>query len=184
MSDQDKRASELMLGLFKERQKLMDSSDNSSNTGNRLKCSFCGKTQDQVAKLISGPGVYICNQCVGLCNEILDEELFESSAPREEVTTNDTLLLKIFRESENHIVRWTEDPKLGVQLFLNDTCIGTSVEERIMYVSAMNELIDRRLAIKCAQNVINTYFQLTSKGIARVHSLLDPPPPKPKKPPE
>lgn len=44
---------------------------------NRLKCSFCGKNQDQVVKLIAGPGVYICNECVGLCNEILDEELFE-----------------------------------------------------------------------------------------------------------
>lgn len=41
---------------------------------NRLKCSFCGKNQDQVKKLIAGPGVYICDECVGLCNEILDEE--------------------------------------------------------------------------------------------------------------
>jgi hypothetical protein len=40
---------------------------------NRLKCSFCGKNQDQVKKLIAGPGVYICDECVGLCDEILDE---------------------------------------------------------------------------------------------------------------
>ena len=40
----------------------------------RLKCSFCGKTQDQVKKLIAGPEVYICDECVELCNEILDEE--------------------------------------------------------------------------------------------------------------
>jgi ATP-dependent Clp protease ATP-binding subunit ClpX len=39
-----------------------------------LKCNFCGKTQKQVAKLIAGPGVYICNECVHLCNEIIDEE--------------------------------------------------------------------------------------------------------------
>ena len=45
----------------------------------RLKCSFCGKSQDQVKKLIAGPGVYICDECVDLCNEILDEELFEGS---------------------------------------------------------------------------------------------------------
>src|SRR5574344_1405757 len=44
----------------------------------RLKCSFCGKTQDQVKKLIAGPEVYICDECVELCNEILDEEFFES----------------------------------------------------------------------------------------------------------
>lgn len=43
----------------------------------RLKCSFCGKTQDQVKKLIAGPDVYICDECVELCNEILDEEFFE-----------------------------------------------------------------------------------------------------------
>jgi ATP-dependent Clp protease ATP-binding subunit ClpX len=42
-----------------------------------LKCSFCGKSQNQVKKLIAGPGVYVCNECVDLCNEIIDEELKE-----------------------------------------------------------------------------------------------------------
>ena len=37
-----------------------------------LKCSFCGKSQEQVRKLIAGPGVYICDECIDLCNEILD----------------------------------------------------------------------------------------------------------------
>lgn len=46
--------------------------------GNQPKCSFCGKSQDQVRKLIAAPGVYICNECVDLCNEILEEELYES----------------------------------------------------------------------------------------------------------
>ena len=45
---------------------------------NMLKCSFCGKSQDQVKKLIAGPDVYICDECVELCNEILDEEFFEN----------------------------------------------------------------------------------------------------------
>ena len=44
---------------------------------NRLKCSFCGKIQEKVKKLIAGPGVYICDECVDLCNEILEEEVFE-----------------------------------------------------------------------------------------------------------
>ena len=44
----------------------------------RLKCSFCGKSQDQVKKLIAGPEVYICDECVELCNQILDEEFFEN----------------------------------------------------------------------------------------------------------
>jgi len=39
-----------------------------------LHCSFCEKPQDQVAKLIAGPGVYICNHCVDLCNDIIDDE--------------------------------------------------------------------------------------------------------------
>jgi len=45
-----------------------------------LKCSFCGKSQEQVRKLIAGPGVYICDECVELCNEILEEELAEARA--------------------------------------------------------------------------------------------------------
>ena len=44
-----------------------------------LKCSFCGKSQKQVKKLIAGPGVYICDECIELCNEIIEEELQESS---------------------------------------------------------------------------------------------------------
>jgi len=49
----------------------------------RLRCSFCGKSQDQVKKLIAGPEVYICDECVELCNEILDEEFYESDEAKE-----------------------------------------------------------------------------------------------------
>ena len=45
-----------------------------------LKCNFCGKSQKQVRKLIAGPGVYICDECIGLCNEIIEEELSEAVA--------------------------------------------------------------------------------------------------------
>lgn len=48
-----------------------------SDEKNQLKCSFCGKTQDQVKKLVAGPGVYICDECIELCNEIIEEELSE-----------------------------------------------------------------------------------------------------------
>ncbi|MFI7586991.1 ATP-dependent Clp protease ATP-binding subunit ClpX [Spongisporangium articulatum] len=47
--------------------------------GDLLKCSFCGKSQKQVKKLIAGPGVYICDECIDLCNEIIEEELAEAS---------------------------------------------------------------------------------------------------------
>jgi ATP-dependent Clp protease ATP-binding subunit ClpX len=41
----------------------------------KLNCSFCGKVQDDVKKLIAGPSVYICNECVDLCNDIIEEEI-------------------------------------------------------------------------------------------------------------
>ncbi|XAS77847.1 ATP-dependent Clp protease ATP-binding subunit ClpX [Dermatophilaceae bacterium Sec6.4] len=47
--------------------------------GDLLKCSFCGKSQKQVKKLIAGPGVYICDECIDLCNEIIEEELAETT---------------------------------------------------------------------------------------------------------
>ena len=50
-----------------------------TETNEQLLCSFCGKSQRQVKKLIAGPGVYICDECIDLCNEIIDEEL---AAPR------------------------------------------------------------------------------------------------------
>jgi ATP-dependent Clp protease ATP-binding subunit ClpX len=51
-----------------------------SDGNEQLLCSFCGKSQRQVKKLIAGPGVYICDECIDLCNEIIDEEL---TAPTE-----------------------------------------------------------------------------------------------------
>lgn len=51
-----------------------------SKYDSHLKCSFCGKSQEQVRKLIAGPGVYICDECVDLCNEILDEELLDTNS--------------------------------------------------------------------------------------------------------
>ncbi|GAA1099765.1 ATP-dependent Clp protease ATP-binding subunit ClpX [Nocardiopsis exhalans] len=47
--------------------------------GDLLKCSFCGKSQKQVKKLIAGPGVYICDECIDLCNEIIEEELADAT---------------------------------------------------------------------------------------------------------
>ncbi|MFC1474502.1 ATP-dependent Clp protease ATP-binding subunit ClpX [bacterium] len=45
----------------------------------KLRCSFCGKSQEQVKKLVAGPGVYICEECIDLCNEIIEEELYKPS---------------------------------------------------------------------------------------------------------
>ena len=59
-------------------------------TDPNLKCSFCGKTQDQVKKLIAGPDVCICDECIELCNEILDEELFNFKQEEKEASAEFT----------------------------------------------------------------------------------------------
>ena len=51
----------------------------SNNSTDQPKCSFCGKNQEQVRNLIAAPGVYICDECVDLCNEILEEALVVDS---------------------------------------------------------------------------------------------------------
>ena len=48
-----------------------------SDTPKGVKCSFCGKPQDSVRKIVAGPGVYICNECIGLCNEIIESEYYD-----------------------------------------------------------------------------------------------------------
>ena len=60
------------------------------DTGELLKCSFCGKSQKQVKKLIAGPGVYICDECIELCNEIIEEETGERSDVRFETLPTPT----------------------------------------------------------------------------------------------
>ena len=81
-----------------------------------LKCSFCGKSQKQVKKLIAGPGVYICDECIDLCNEIIDEEL---STPAE--------------------VGFEELPKPEeINAFLDDYIIGQEEAKRILSVAVYN----------------------------------------------
>ena len=52
-----------------------DSSDDMST----VRCSFCGKSQDEVRKIVAGPGVFICNECIDLCKDIIDEEFYEEA---------------------------------------------------------------------------------------------------------
>ncbi|MBV7363931.1 ATP-dependent Clp protease ATP-binding subunit ClpX [Actinomycetaceae bacterium TAE3-ERU4] len=88
-----------------------------SDTTELLKCSFCAKSQKQVRKLIGGPGVYICNECVELCNEILGEETDQSSAP----------------------VALTELPKpKEIYEFLNRYVIGQDSAKRALAIAVYN----------------------------------------------
>ena len=84
--------------------------------GDLLKCSFCGKSQKQVKKLIAGPGVYICDECIDLCNEIIEEELGESVK-----------------------VDWEELPKpREIYSFLDQYVIGQDVAKKAMSVAVYN----------------------------------------------
>ncbi len=84
--------------------------------GELLKCSFCGKSQKQVKKLIAGPGVYICDECIDLCNEIIEEELAETSD-----------------------LRFDELPKpREIYDFLNDYIIGQDQAKKILSVAVYN----------------------------------------------
>ena len=67
----------------------------------KLHCSFCGKSQDEVKKLIAGPSVYICNECVDLCNDIIEEEV-----KHEESDSENTLLspLEIFQKLDDYVI--------------------------------------------------------------------------------
>jgi ATP-dependent Clp protease ATP-binding subunit ClpX len=81
-----------------------------------LKCSFCGKSQKQVKKLIAGPGVYICDECIDLCNEIIEEEL-----------------------SEHADVHFDELPKpREIHSFLNDYVVGQDHAKQILSVAVYN----------------------------------------------
>ena len=84
--------------------------------GELLKCSFCGKSQKQVKKLIAGPGVYICDECIDLCNEIIDEEL---ASPVE--------------------LGFEELPKPNeINEFLDDYIVGQDQAKRILSVAVYN----------------------------------------------
>ena len=77
----------------------------------KLKCSFCGKSQDQVRKLIAGPGVYICDQCIDLCSEIIEEELEHGDLMYDSESDINLLKPKEIKEFLDEYVVGQEDAK-------------------------------------------------------------------------
>jgi ATP-dependent Clp protease ATP-binding subunit ClpX len=94
-----------------------------------LKCSFCGKSQKQVKKLIAGPGVYICDECIDLCNEIIEEELSETSE-----------------------LKLEELPKpREIYEFLNDYVIGQETAKKVLAVAVYNHY--KRIQVGATEDV-------------------------------
>ena len=86
------------------------------DTGELLKCSFCGKSQKQVKKLIAGPGVYICDECIDLCNEIIEEDVTDTG-----------------ELSFEHLPNPRE-----IRAFLDDYVVGQDDAKKILSVSVYN----------------------------------------------
>jgi ATP-dependent Clp protease ATP-binding subunit ClpX len=109
-----------------------------SKYDSHLKCSFCGKSQEQVRKLIAGPGVYICDECVDLCNEILDEELFDSGAsvPQPSARRDNPADKRPVRSSGFSI---NQIPKpREIKKHLDDHVIGQEEAKKILSVAVYN----------------------------------------------
>jgi ATP-dependent Clp protease ATP-binding subunit ClpX len=103
----------------------------SSYEESRLRCSFCGKVQDQVKKLIAGPEVYICDECVELCNEILAEEFAEFNKPKGVAKSGD---------AANIADTLIENLPLPAQLkaMLDEHVIGQEDAKKILAVAVFN----------------------------------------------
>ena len=114
-----------------------------------LKCSFCGKSQDQVRKLIAGPGVYICDECIDLCNEILDEELLENQS---KINNSPQVKKKLLADnSQKSIPLELESiPKpLEIKSFLDNQVVGQESAKKILSVAVYNHY--KRLAWRVKQ---------------------------------
>ena len=115
-----------------------------------LKCSFCGKSQDQVRKLIAGPGVYICDECIDLCNEILDEELIDSQTKTNHNTPTVKKKLPDANTETCEPLKIATIPKpIEIKGFLDKQVVGQESAKKILSVAVYNHY--KRLAWKSSK---------------------------------
>ena len=127
-----------------------------------LKCSFCGKSQEQVRKLIAGPGVYICDDCVDLCNEILDEELIEHNTSSAATAPASRPEPPQKRRPRSANISFSQIPKpREIKNHLDEHVIGQEEAKKVLSVAVYNHY--KRLSI--LQNKTN------SKGSEEVVEL-------------
>lgn len=108
-----------------------------SKYDSHLKCSFCGKSQEQVRKLIAGPGVYICDECVDLCNEILDEELLDSGSPAPQPVPRTEPPQK--RRNRTAGISLNQIPKpRELKKYLDEHVIGQDEAKKVLSVAVYN----------------------------------------------
>ena len=110
-----------------------------------LKCSFCGKSQEQVRKLIAGPGVYICDECIDLCNEILDEELIDAQGNPRQGTEQGRKTAQATRKSTKPAPTLATIPKpQEIKAFLDQQVVGQDSAKKVLSVAVYNHY--KRLA--------------------------------------
>ena len=103
-----------------------------------LKCSFCNKSQDQVLKLIAGSGVYICDECIELCNEILDEELGDASTPiSQSGTRSEERLSKSNAHRDRLSLSQLPKPR-ELKQYLDEYVIGQEKAKKVLSVAVYN----------------------------------------------
>jgi ATP-dependent Clp protease ATP-binding subunit ClpX len=108
-----------------------------SKYDSHLKCSFCGKSQEQVRKLIAGPGVYICDECVDLCNEILDEELFNSAPPQAAQRKDPAHEKRKTKTAANLNLNQIPKPR-DIKRYLDENVVGQDEAKKVLSVAVYN----------------------------------------------